>query len=177
MKIIILLFSAFFAAVLQKASPEIGAVGIKLPLLQGVVVYYALTRRADMTLAAGLVAGLLHDALSLMPLGYSVLCFCAVGIVANRFRDVVFNESFLTIAFFGAVFAAVGTAALGAALRYGGVMEVGWGRIFLKAGGEAIAGLVCAPLIFRVLAGMDRLTGNAPRRREPIDAEIRYSGI
>lgn len=172
---IVMVFSAFLAAVLQTVLPEIGAHGLRLPLLQGVVVYYALTRRVGATLAAGFFAGLLHDALGLAPLGYSVVCFCVAGAVVNRFRDVVFNESMFTAAFFGALFAGISTLVTGLALCGAGLLDIGVWQLLLKTGAALLAGAVCAPLVFRILSGLDRAVGNAPRRREPIDEEIGYT--
>ena len=75
----------------------------RFPFLLSIVLYYALNRETGTMLATAFLAGLLHDALSPVPLGYSTALFCAAGWLASRFRRLVITESPITPVFFGSV--------------------------------------------------------------------------
>jgi hypothetical protein len=76
------------------------------PLLLGLVLYYALTHDLFFLLTACFLAGILQDSLGLIPLGYSAFCFCVVGLVVIRSRELMFVRQWTTHLALGAVSAA-----------------------------------------------------------------------
>ena len=171
--IILVLFLVASAAV-QGLLPVVTWLGqAPFPLLLSAVLYYALHRGAGVALAAGFLAGLLQDALSPTHLGFSSLCFCAVGWGANRFRSLVIADSPLTPAFFGLVAGTLVTLALYLLGVRGDVVAYPWGRVALKSLGQGVTALISTPIVFGLLRLSDTLVGNV-RTHEDI-AEIDWS--
>ena len=62
---------------LQSLLPPVAFLGhAKVPVVMSVVVYYALTYKRTPMLIAGLAAGIVYDAMSVVPLGWSSFWFC-----------------------------------------------------------------------------------------------------
>lgn len=133
----------------------------KAPLLLGIVIYYAMAQRHGLMLCAAIGAGLLQDALTLTPLGYSVLLFCGFGVLINRFRNVMFPPSVPTAAALGLALGIVTTFAMYLLLRAGAkplvmmsVRHAAW-----RALGTGLLGLIVAPLIFLIAVKLEQLAG------------------
>jgi len=172
MIVVVMIFSAVLAVTIQTALPAWGFLGgAKLPFLMAVVLYYALTRERGMTLAAGALAGVLQDALSFVPMGYSSAVFCGLALFAGLFRDVVMTESPLTAALFGAGGGLLATLASYLLLAHAGQAPAFDLRLAWKLAGSAGAGALVAPVTLATLRGLDRLLGMVPVRRTPIDDE------
>ena len=176
MTVLVMFFVIIASAVVQIATPGFAALaGANMPLLLGVVLYYALTRRRGAVLLAAMLAGFVQDSLSPVPFGYSALCFLVAGLLANRFRDEVFSESFFTSAVFGAAAAAGVTLVMGLLLLREGLIADSPGHILLKSAGSALLGAVFAPVVFWIARGLDRMVGNMPARQESFaDEEVLY---
>lgn len=172
MTIPVMFFVTIAAAVVQSAVPGFSMLArAKMPLLLGVVLYYALARRRETMLLAAVTAGFVQDAISPVPFGYSALCFCVAGLAANSLREEVFSESMFTAAFFGAAAGGLVTLGTGALLWRGDLLGDPLWRIALKAGGAALLGAVCTPIVFWMTRGLDRMVGNVSSRRTPLDDE------
>lgn len=175
MTIVVMVFVTYCAAVLQSVVPASGLLGqSKVPFLLMTVLYYSLTRERGMLLMVAVLAGLFQDALSLIPLGYSSLCFCIVGVVARQFKEVVFTDSLVTAGFFGAVAAGVQTALFGVMLRSAGLIAepvwlIGW-RIV----GTALLGMVFTPIAFLAAGSLERMLGNASPGRDTGSETTQY---
>ncbi|MBN1670538.1 MAG: rod shape-determining protein MreD [Kiritimatiellae bacterium] len=161
MTLVVMAFVMIAAAVLQTLFPPWHALGqAKAPFLLGVVVYYALTRERKLMLTAGILAGLVQDSLSKIPLGYSSFCYCVVGAAINRFHDVVFSRKLITHMLFGAAAAACATVILYGLLARGGVIEDRWSRVAVKTAGTALWGMLVTPVVFHATERLDQFVGN-----------------
>lgn len=157
-------------AVLQTLVPPLAWLGLaKPPLLLSVVLYYALTRGGWAAMLAALLGGLLTDALSAVPLGYSSTCYLLVVWMVSRFRDVVLTESPVTQAFFGVVMSAAVTFCLYLLLAREHLVAVSWTRALLKIMGTALLALAVTPLVCRATWRLDRMVGNIESRAEVVE--------
>ncbi len=167
MTALVMLFSLMLGAVLQAVSPMWALLGqVKLPVLFAVVVYYALTRERRLFLPAGLSAGIFQDALGQSPLGYSAFAFIAVGWLVHRYRDQVFDQDWPTQMLVGGVGYATVNGLLVLLLGSSGYIEPSPGWVALKCMGSLLLGMLVVPLVFRMIAGLDRLVGNVERSAE-----------
>ena len=92
------------AGLLQDFIPGALVLGqVKAPILLAVVLYYALAHSRTTFLWAAILGGILQDSLSLVPIGYSALAFCLVGLLAHRYREVLFTRSPATAVLVGGV--------------------------------------------------------------------------
>jgi len=156
-----MIFALFLAAVIQALWPTWSAMGqAKVPLLLAVALYYAMNYHRRVMLQAAILAGLFQDALSLMPPGYSCFCFCAVCLVAARFKDVVFEQQWMTHVVFGALAASAANVLLYVLLAKDGLLGVPLLWLFLKLLGSVLLGGIFVPVVFRLLARLDEYLGN-----------------
>jgi len=164
---VVLLLALIGAAVVQVLAPAHAALGqVKAPALLAVVVYYALNRRFAVTMTAALLAGVLQDALSLVPLGYSSLLFMGAGAAMSRYREQMESESVVTAAFFGAATAAVVAVLMSLLLAHAGRFVWRPGPVVLRVAGSAVLGLVVTPAVFLVVGGLDRRVGNVEQKED-----------
>jgi rod shape-determining protein MreD len=157
------------AAVAQTAWPPLAWLGdVKPPLLLCVALYYALTRESGTLLVAAFLAGLLQDALSPVPLGYTSFSFCLVCWAAGRVRTLVLTESIVTQIVFGAAAAALTTLAAAGLLAQAACLHAPVWRLLLRVAASAALAVPAAPLVFAVVGALDRLVGNV-MVKDPID--------
>ena len=161
MRWISMAFILISAAVAQLLLPACAFLGhTKFPLLLSVVLYYALCHEVQVMLTAAFFAGFLHDVLSPIPLGYSVVCFCVAGWIASRFRKLVLTEFPMTSVLFGAVGGAITTLGFYILLIKDGLVVCPAGWVVLKTAGAGILGIICAPAVFFLAGSFDRLLHN-----------------
>lgn len=161
MTFVIMILAMIVAAIAQVQFPPFSWLAYsKMPLLLAVVMYYALTRELTAVLIAAAVAGFLQDALSEIPLGYSIMCFCAVGVVVNRFREYVITDSAVTTVFFGVAAGTVVTMVLHMMLSSRGLICFPFGEAMLKIFGTGLLCMVVTPCVFVGIRSLDRLVGN-----------------
>lgn len=163
MTVLVLIVAVVLGAVLQATLPALSAAGgVQVPFMVGIVIYYALTRDLAILLTAAIVAGLIVDAMGLMPLGYTSFCYVLVGLAAQRYRETVVVRQWTTHVLFGAL--ANGAVALMLSLMLGlsNVSDIGAGRALARILGAIIAGAVVVPFVFRFIAYLDRMVGNVP---------------
>ena len=161
MTVLVLLVAVVVGAVFQATLPTISALGsVQVPVMTGIVIYYALMRDRAAMLTAAIVAGLVEDAMGLMPLGYSSFCCVVVGLLARHFKETVMVRHLTTHILFGA--AANGFVAFTLAMILGlnriADIHVGWA--VTKIVGAVIAGAIVVPMIFQCVAYLDRMVGN-----------------
>lgn len=155
-----MVFLIVVGAVLQAIAPTIDWLGqARMPMLLGLVVYYSLVRDRRDYLFAAVLAGVLQDALSMIPLGYSSFWFCVVGLVINRFRELVFIREGITHILVGAL--ANGGMVLGLffMLSLDDRVSLSAGWVVLKVTGSILLGAVIVPLVFLAGSSLDRLLG------------------
>ena len=146
MKILLMLLALVAAAILQAVFPTWRWTGqATAPILLGVVMYYALSHSRATMLQAAILAGLLQDALGMIPLGYSSFCFCMVGLGVSKFKDMVFVHELVTHMIFGGLASGLVT------------LRPAWA--FLKITGSLLLGALIVPLECEVLTSLDRMMG------------------
>lgn len=161
MKVLLMYFSLVGAAVLQAVFPTWRWLGhAHVPVLLGVVLYYALEHSRGMMLQAAVLAGLLQDALGMIPLGYSSFCFIVVAVIASKFKDIVFVHELVTHMLFGALCSAGVTLALYGLLSREDLVALGFGWALWKTAGSLLLGAILVPLTFELLEAADRMLGN-----------------
>jgi rod shape-determining protein MreD len=163
---LVLVFCGVWVQVLFPAFAPIAQA--KPPFLLAIVLYYALTRSPTTTLCAGFLAGLAHDVMTDVPLGYSSLVFVVVGILVGRFRNLVLPESRLTAGFFGFVASLVAQLTVYALLLRAGAVWWPAGRLVVRLLAGAALGAVVTPLTFVAARRFDQWVGNS-EVREVID--------
>ena len=162
MTIVVFFFMLFSSTLAQILVPPCALLAqAKAPLLLGIVIYYAMAQRRGLMLFAAIAAGLIQDALTLTPLGYSVLLFCVFGLLINRFRDSVFPPSVPTAAAAGLALGMVVTLATYLMLRAGSepLVLIPAGRAVWRAVGTGLLGLLFAPLIFLCAVKLEQVAG------------------
>lgn len=139
--------------------------GAKAPVLLAIVVYYALTRPRSSALAIAFWSGLLVDVLSPIPLGFSAACYVVVALVVGCFRNLVFDDTIITPAFFGGVASFAVTLALYALLvTRGGYAGASMAWIVVKAVATAGLGVLVTPPVFVAARSMDHVLRALQRR-------------
>ena len=160
MSFLVILTALVGGVVLQALIPAWGGFAAgKAPILLGVVIYVALTRSRGVMLATALLAGILQDALGLIPLGYSSTCLVLTGLVVSRYRAEVFEFRGVTHVFFGAVASGVFALGMSLLLRAGGADADGFGWMIYRTAAALLAGAIVVPLVCRVLEELDRRLG------------------
>jgi rod shape-determining protein MreD len=163
----VMLILALFSAVLQMVVPPLAVLGsAKLPFLVCLVLYYALAHDSMAMLFSCLVTGILQDSLSPLPMGTSVLCFCAVGLPAGWFRRLVNADSPEVAAAFGFAGCTVATVVSYLLLRHSGLLAVPFWNAMWKSLCTGFLGAVMAPVVFKLVGVLDRLLGNMRIKRE-----------
>lgn len=167
MILMLMTVAVFFGAQVQLFFPPIDFLGdVKLPVLPAIVLYYALNRRVSDQMLAALLAGMVHDMFSPIPLGVSVFCFVLVGWVAGLFRHLVLADSVVTPVVFGFVFGALLTLLFFGVLRQQELLAVSLQWVGLRVLGTALLGAVVTPCVFMLLGPLDRSLVREQAHRE-----------
>lgn len=139
---------------------------VKAPCLLALVVYYALHHDRGTMLACALLAGLIQDSLSLMPIGYSALCFSLIGLLARMVRRWMLGKTWATAAIMGGVASLLATALLQAVVAWNMEYEAGPGWwIAVRWLGSVVSGAVVTPFIWFVAGRLDSLVGTGLEQR------------
>lgn len=160
-------FVLFLAALGQSLVPGPALLGsAKVPLITAAVVYYALMHGRASALVAAFAGGLLHDAMTFIPLGFSSFYYCALALAILAMKEYLFRESAWTAAVLTAAGAAIMALVLAVGLGGGEdpVMRVSAGPVALRVAGAAVLALPGAPVVFAVALGLDRITGHVRTR-------------
>jgi rod shape-determining protein MreD len=160
MSFLALLFTLFMAALLQALFPASRWSGYApVPVMASLVVYYSLVRPRAVLLSAAVGAGLIEDSLSQMPLGYSVFCYCVVGLVVEYVRENVLIRHWTTHMAFGALVNLGVTVANLLLLAKDGLIVPDVGHTLLRLVGALLLGGVTAPLVFQALDHLEKMLG------------------
>lgn len=158
---LVLLFSLLCGAALQALIPPWGALG-QVPVLLGLVLYYALGPAPGLMWIAAVLAGLLQDALGQIPLGYSSFCFCLVALGVSGIRGEVFEHEVLMHSIVGALAAIGGTLVLSILLIRERAVLLSGSHLALKLLGSLLLGAFVVPMVYAVMRRIDRMLGLAP---------------
>lgn len=157
----IMIFLLLVGALIQGLIPAAAWLGLsKPPILQAVALYYALIYPRGMAVTAAILAGVIQDTMSLFPVGTSSLCLVVFTLFVVQTRETMFRDSFLTVAVLGASMAAFTTFGLYGMLSLNSLaadMPLWW--VALKAGGNALLGLMVAPLVWWMADTLERHVG------------------
>lgn len=165
MSFLLLVFWLLAAATFQALAPAWNHLGNPaFPILPGVVLYAATHKRPRDFVWVALAAGVLDDALSLAPLGYSSLAFMAAGGLAMVLREDFYPNKATVAMWLGGLCSAVTTGVMALLLKWKGMTMLPPGRIFERMAGSALLGAVLIPVLFAVLRGMERRLGTLEER-------------
>jgi rod shape-determining protein MreD len=171
MSALVMLIALATCGVLQTHLPAFALLGqAKPPLLLSVVLYYALRRERARMYTSAVLAGLLHDALSPMPFGFSSCAYCVVGACVARYRKVLLTESPITQSFFGGIGAGVATLIVYILLASHSFVEIPPTRLLLRILGTGFYGMLVTPVICLCLWRLDNMLGNIFVAKEVEDA-------
>lgn len=148
-------------AALQVAIPTPSWIGHShLPVLLGIVIYYALLRDRALMVACAILAGLLEDSLGRTPLGFTSFAYCLAGWIIDAFRDTVLVRQFSTHAVFGAAANAGITVLIFLLLFKDGL--VGFAPLWLlaKIVGTLALGALIVPLVVVLMTWLEQMVGN-----------------
>ena len=160
MTLLVLLFWLLVGGTLQGVVPAWRHMGQPaFPILLGVVIYAAVNKKTGYFVVVALIAGVLEDALSLAPLGYSACAFLVAGGLALMLRADFFVAKASTAMWFGALSAAAATGSMALLLRVKGLIELTTGEMFWRMAGSAVLGAVVMPLLFALMRGLERRLG------------------
>jgi len=158
------------ATLLQALLPGWAVLGhARYPVLLGVVLYYALNHKLWIVIATAFMAGMLQDGLGMVPLGYSSLLFCAVALVAGRYRQLVLSDAVITALFFGGISSFVVSLLLYLLLRSGGFVSCSGTTAVVRIFGSGLLGTITVPLVFICMKLLHRSLG----LQEKEDADVR----
>lgn len=167
---LIMLFALVVGAVAQALLPTWPVLGqARTPVLLGLVLYYALNHEGNRMLVAAFVAGLFHDAMSQIPLGYSSLWYTLTGLIASRLKGAVLTESALTQFVFGSVASAAFTLGCYVLLRQAGQIRPGIATVVLRTFGSAVLGFICVPAVCFLVSRMERGIGAVEVKKDLAD--------
>lgn len=154
------------AATLQALLPTWGHLGEPaFPVLAGVVLYVAVSKKPVHFIWTATVAGVMEDALSLAPFGCSSVAFLAGGGLAMLLAgDGEEGPGALQASWLGAAGAAASTGVTGALLRWKGLTSLGFGGIGCRMAGSALLAAALVPVLFALLRGMEKGLGTAEGR-------------
>lgn len=163
MNIAVLVLSLIAAVLMQGFIPAGQAfAGARVPVVSGVVVYYALSRSKFLMFISALLGGILVDGMSGTPFGCSSFCFALAGLFVYYRRDVLFVSGEFSALIFGGitgVFYALGMYLFLLFLR-GGMISMSFGEALLKISGTGLLGAFSTPIVFFVISRVDRVVGN-----------------
>ena len=157
----IMIFLLLVGGLLQSLIPATALLGLsKPPFLMAVALYYALAHSRWTAVTAAILAGVMQDSMSLLPVGYSSLCFVVFGVFLAETREKLFGDSLFTVAILGASLGALTTLGLYLMLSLNSLADsIPFWWVALKMGGTALLGLCVAPLVWWSAAMLERHVG------------------
>ena len=160
MKYLVMFTLLALGSMLQSALPGITMFGgARVPVLMSISLYYTLSRESRDMLICAFAAGFLHDALSMIPLGYTSLGLVAAGMIIQKYRELIFGQQWFTQIFLGASVGALLTVLLYILLMSTGVLFIGFWAMLQKAISAAIIGAITLPLACLFLEWFERQLG------------------
>lgn len=161
MTVAIMIFLLLVGGLLQSLIPAAAVLGLsKPPFLMAVALYYALAHPRGTAVIAAILAGVMQDSMSLLPVGYSALCFVIFGVILAETREKLFGDSLFTVAILGASLGALTTLGLYLMLSLNALADsIPFWWVVLKMGGTALLGLGAAPLVWSAAAALERQVG------------------
>lgn len=161
MKQVALIFALFIAAVVQAMLPTTAWSGwAPAPVMCGLVLYYALTRPRHLVLEAALLAGLIEDSLSQMPLGTSSFGYAVAGLIIENYREDVVVNQWTTHVVFGALVNVAVTLFAMLMLIKDGLIQPPLVYAVLRLIGAFILGGLVSPVVFALMERLENALGH-----------------
>lgn len=165
MAFLLMVFWLLVGGTVQALIPTWGHLGEPaFPVLLGVVLYVATHKKARHFMWVALTAGVLADAMSLVPFGVSSLSFLASATVAMVLREDFYPDRAVVAMALGALCCAASTLVMGMLLQTWGLTTLGARAVLTRMGGSAVLGAVIMPLLFALLRSMERYLGTLEAR-------------
>jgi len=161
MTIALMFFLVLAAGLLQDLVPTTALLGeVKVPLLMGVSLYYAMRRGTAIMMTAAVLAGILQDSLSLVPLGYSSFLFGLLGLGAQRLPSHIVSRAWHSAMVLGGMGYALYIVLMQRMLAISTDFISGpvwwfWVRVVVAA----VLGGAVTPLVWRLAGYLDELLG------------------
>ena len=163
MRLLVLLLALVTCAAVQALLPAWAWLGgAQAPVLLALVLFYAFNYSRRWMLWCAFAAGLLQDSLGQVPLGCSCLCFALAGLWAQRHREDVDEQAYISQIIFFGVAAAMMTLLLYALLRFKGAITLSLADALRKTLGTVLLAAVLTPVVFRMVLGLERRLGERP---------------
>ncbi len=159
-----LLFVAVCAAVLQALWPPWSVMGhSKPPIIMAVVLYTAMTKRWPVAGLTACFAGLMQDALGLMPLGLSSIAFLFFAGILNRYRQELFIDHGVTQWVCGGLGHMTVSLMVFLMLSFAGLIDRSVITLLLRLMGAFIQGGVTMLLVSHLMSTMEGKLGLSAR--------------
>ena len=158
------------AAALQEFLPPAGALRLKLPLLSGVAVYYAMRREGKFAAVAAVWCGAAEDGLSGVPGAASLVVLCAAAALLSRKIKPQMEEGALSCAVCGAALAPALSAVQYFALRLGGMAPLPAWFAGARVAAAVPAGFAASLAAAWALRALDWVSANVGSGEEDNDA-------
>lgn len=160
MTLLILIFWIIVGITLQVMVPAWQHMGQPaFPFLLGAVLYAAVHKKPIYFVLTALLAGLLKDALSLVPLGFSTGSFLVAGGLAWLLRRDFHVRRARMVMGLGAMCAAAATGTMALLLRWHGLVVLSRHDCVWRMAGAAVLAAVLVPIWFGMMRGMERFLG------------------
>lgn len=156
-----LIFALLIAAVVQAMLPTTAWTGwAPAPVMGALVIYYALVRPRALVLEAALLAGLVEDSLSQMPLGTSSFGYAVAGLIIERYREDVVVRQWTTHVVFGALVSVGVTLFSMLMLMKDGLIQPPVLYIALRLVGALVLGGLVTPFVFFLMEHLEHTLGH-----------------
>jgi len=140
------------AALLQASFDGWAVLGFaRPPLLLATVLYYALNYPRWIGIITAFCAGMLLDAMSFVPLGYSAFLFSLIALIAGHYQKLVLSEAVVTATVFGGISGFLLNTLLYILLTASGTLKCGAGSAALQIFGATLLSVLTVPPVFLLL--------------------------
>ena len=160
--IAILLLAALLPGVASSISLFVRTVGLQPEVLPPLMVCAGLLAGLPTILAAALIGGLCIDALSLNPMGVSVVPLALIGLTIHSTRDVLLAESTYAHAMLGTGAGLLAPMATWAIVVLTGGAPLAGAHLLWITGAGAVSGAVLTPACFALLRIAQQWFGYKP---------------
>jgi cell shape-determining protein MreD len=138
---------------------------IELPLLLCLMIAITLEADRPHALYAALLAGILHDSLSLAPLGISIPFFVLIAIGLCIIREEIFVDQLITYAILGGITSLLKTFYFAFVFSLGKIRPVRAADLLISLAVGLFAGALLAPGVFLIISPLRRACSPDRHRR------------
>jgi len=152
-------------AAFQTLLPSLAFIGsLEWPVLTGLLIYISLRTDGARLIYASLMAGLLYDSFSPMPLGTSLPFFLLLGGGLHALRGELFADQVVTYFMLGLLAVLLKTIYFAVVFSASGLRPLQPGLLAVRLAGGFILGAVTVPLVYLAVSMLHHAIPK-PRRR------------